>query len=190
MATESGVITTFGGGDAHLGLQLSEVDKDRIRKEDQKKANLAFNKAVAEREQYIKEQTDREIAEGKRMQEKADSMEIVPCNSYVLVRPYAKNPFEKMEMTESGIVLAAPVESMKNPNTGEVEEMVNFSVQADVIEVGPLCKYVKEGDIVYYRRACGVPIPFFRQGFEVVAENQIHVVLNEGVKERWAKLKE
>ena len=56
------------------------------------------------------------------------------------------------------------------------------------IEVSPLCKFVKPGDDIYYRRSSGVPVPFFRQGFEVVAEQQVQVVINEGLKERFSKL--
>ena len=57
--------------------------------------------------------------------------------------------------------------------------------EATVIEVAPDCKFVKEGDIIYYRRVSAVPIPFFRQGFEVVSENSIQVVINEGLKKRF-----
>lgn len=176
----------YGGGDMAISMAGAQSLDDAVKQQ----AVLSFNKEIAAREKLITEQTNREIEEGKRMQAKADKMEIVPCNNYVLVRPYAKNPFEKLDITESGIVLTAPEHSMINPNTGEKEEMVNFSVQADVIEVGPLVKWVKEGDIVYYRRNCGVPIPFFRQGFEVVAENQIQVFINEGIKERIKKMNE
>jgi hypothetical protein len=52
-----------------------------------------------------------------------------------------------------------------------------------------MCKFVKEGDVVYYRRVSGVPIPFFRQGLEVVAEQQIQVVINENLKKRFAESK-
>ena len=64
----------------------------------------------------------------------------------------------------------------------------NLSTQADVIEVGPMVKYVKPGDVVYYREACQVPVPFFGQGLYVVSEHQIHVVINAGVKERFEKI--
>lgn len=136
----------------------------------------------------LKNSVDREIEADKKMKEKADSMEIVPCNQYVLVKPFAKNPFEQMEVTSNGLVIAKPDGTFDNPDTGEQDTEDNFSVQAVVIEVGPATKYVREGDVVYYRRMCGVPIPFYKQGFEVVAENQIQVILNEGVKERFANM--
>ncbi len=152
-------------------------------------ATEAFNKAVKKREEQMNAHIERELEAGRKMTAKMDSMEIVPMTRYVLVRPYEKNPFEALE-EKGGIIIAKPDGSFKNPDTGEEDTEYNFSVQADVIEVGPECTYVKEGDVVYYRRACGVPIPFFRQGFEVVDERQIHVVINEHVKERFEKLKE
>ena len=53
---------------------------------------------------------------------------------------------------------------------------------------GVLEELIKEGDDIYYRRACGVPVPFFRQGFEVVAEQQIQAVINEGLTERFKNI--
>ena len=48
--------------------------------------------------------------------------------------------------------------------------------------------FIKLGDDIYYRRSSGVPVPFFRQGFEVVAEQQVQVVINEGLKERFKSI--
>jgi len=179
---ESGKMNYFGGESA-VGFAGAKSLDDATRE----KAVEIFNENFDKKKTAVQENIDRELAEAKRMTEKMDSMEIVPLGTYVLVRPYAKNPFEKI-VEEGGIIIATPDGSFKNPDTGEQDTEYNLSVQADVIEVGPACKYVKEGDIVYYRRACGVPIPFFRQGFEVVAEQQIHVVINEGIKERFNKL--
>ena len=111
-------------------------------------------------------------------------MEIVPMNNYLLVRPYSENPFEAMK-EEGGIIIPVYDGSFKNPDSGEEDTLYNISKQADVIEVGPMVKYIKPGDVVYYREACQVPVPFFGQGLHVVAENQIHVVINAGVKERF-----
>ena len=181
---ESGKMNYFGGESA-VGFAGAKSLDDATRE----KAIEVFNENFDKKKTIVQEQIDRELEEAKRMTEKMDSMEIVPLSTYVLVRPYANNPFEKL-VEEGGILIAKPNGEFDNPDTGEKDTEYNLSVQADVIEVGPACKYVKEGDIVYYRRACGVPIPFFRQGFEVVAEQQIHVVINEGIKERFAKLKE
>jgi len=169
----------FGGGDLSVGM-TSKID-DEVKNN----AAKAFNDAFEQKKQEMDSKIKSDIETAKEITEKMNSMEIVPLGSYVLVRPYLKNPFEKLDMID-GILIPEHTATVKNPNSGEMEEEYNFSVQADVIEVGPACKYVKEGDIVYYRRASGVPIPFFRQGFEVVNENQIHVVINENLKQRFA----
>lgn len=179
---ESGKMNYFGGESA-VGFAGAKSLDDATRE----RAIEVFNEEFDKKKNVVQEQIERELEEAQRMTEKMDSMEIVPLGTYVLVRPYANNPFEKL-VEEGGILIAKPNGEFDNPDTGEKDTEYNLSVQADVIEVGPACKYVKEGDIVYYRRACGVPIPFFRQGFEVVAEQQIHVVINEGIKERFNKL--
>lgn len=153
------------------------------------KAVETHNKAVKEYEDIIKKQTEIALAKAKEVKAKAEAMDIHPINTYVLVRPYKKNPFEMMQTTETGLIIPEYNPTFKNPDSGELEEEVNLSVQADVLEVSPLCKFVKPGDIVYYRRASSVPIPFLRQGLEVVAETSIQVVINEGLKERFANLK-
>lgn len=170
----------YGGGDISVGM-TSTID-DEVKKQ----AALAFNAAAEAKKQELDSHIKSELETAKEISEKMDSMEIVPVGAYVLVRPYKKNPFEMLEI-QDGILVPTHDNLFKSPDTGEIEEEYNFSVQADVIEVGPACKYVKEGDIVYYRRAQGIPIPFFKQGFEVVSENQIQVVINTNVKERFEK---
>ena len=65
------------------------------------------------------------------------------------------------------------------------EEQKEFIVTGCVIEVGPETKYLKEGDVVYYRRDTVVPVPFFKQGLVSLAENQVIAVVNEGLTERF-----
>jgi len=113
----------------------------------------------------------------------------MPNGSYLLVRPYAENPFQAITQTDSGIIIPTYDGAFKNPDTGEEDKMYNISMQADVLEVGPLVKYVRPGDVVYYREACQVPVPFFKQNLHVVAENQVHVIINENIKKRFEEIK-
>ena len=173
----------YFGGDLAVSMAGAKTLDEATREQAIQKYNEEFDKKADQ----VKANIERELQVGREIQEKMDTMEIVPLNNYVLVRPYKENPFEKLEEV-GGIIITKETGAFKNPDTGEEDTEYNCSVQADVIEVGPMCKYLKEGDVVYYRRSCGVPIPFFRQGFEVVAEPQIHVVINEGIKARFAKL--
>lgn len=152
-----------------------------------KEATIKFNQQVEEARADWDAKINEQEAHAKEMEEKMKDLQIVPINSYVLVQPYAKNPFQKMKVTDSGLIIPEYTGVFKNPDSGMEDQEENLSVQALVIETSPLCKFVKEGDIVYYRRACGVPIPFFSQGFEVVAEQQIQVVVNSGLKDRYTK---
>lgn len=176
----NGKNSLMGNGDVFIMTPtVNEIAKNE--------AKIKFNDQIAE----AKAEWDAKISEqeehAKVMEEKMKDLQIVPINSYVLVQPYAKNPFQKMKVTDSGLIIPEYTGVFKNPDSGEEDQEENLSVQALVIETSPLCKFVKEGDIVYYRRACGVPIPFFGQGFEVVAEQQIQVVVNSGLKDRYTK---
>lgn len=146
-----------------------------------------FNKAVEEKRDYVKEELDRKLKAGREVIENSQKLEIVPTNNYVLIRPFAENPFEALR-EENGLIIPSYDGKFKNPDTGEEDQEYNISSQAEVVEVGPMVKYVQPGDVIYYRSHCTSPIPFFSQGLEVIAENQIHVVINEGVKERFKKI--
>lgn len=172
----------MGNGDVFL---MSPSIKEMAKTEAKVKFNNQVEEAKAQWDAKIEEQKEH----AKEMDEKMKDLQIVPINNYVLVQPYAKNPFQKLRVTETGLVIPEYTGIFKNPDSGEMDEEQNLSIQALVIETSPLCKFVKEGDIVYYRKACGVPIPFFNQGFEVVAEQQIQVVVNSGLKDRFDKTK-
>lgn len=181
---ENGKMDLMFGGKAH-SMIIDEKGNDAST---QIVAKM-HNDAIDAYKKALDEKTQNELEYAAKITKEMESLEIMPINTYVLVKPYAKNPFEKVEVTDSGIIIPTYDGKFKNPDTGEEDTEVNLSVQAQVIEVSPACKYVKEGDVVYYRRVSGVPIPFFKQGLEVVAENSIQVVINSGLKERFEMLK-
>ena len=161
------------------GKGLSFAGADGFKDLKKEAAVEAHNKAVDTYTKALNKNIKDELEKAEEVTEKMNSMEIMPINSYVLVRPYAKNPYQKIEVTKGGLI---------NPDTGEKDTEYQLSVVANVIEVSPLCKFIKPGDDIYYRRSSGVPVPFFRQGFEVVAEQQVQVVINEGLKERFKSI--
>lgn len=179
MIMDNGKMNFFGGETA-VAMSGAQTIDEAIKKQ----AIESFNKETKKMKDAVKAEIDRKLEKGKEVTERAKDMEIVPMNNYILVRPYSENPFEAMR-EENGIIIPVYDGSFKNPDTGEDDKEYNISKQADVIEVGPMVKYVQPGDVVYYREACQVPVPFFGQGLYVVAENQIHVVINTKVKERF-----
>ena len=171
---------TMGGKGYSLngGRGIDELIKEQAIKE--------HNDAIDKHTAAMNAQLKTELEKAQEVTEKMSTMEIMPINTYVLVKPYSENPYQKIEVTDSGLIIPEfKGNTVKNQQTGEMEQEVNFTVVARVIEASPLCKFVKEGDDVYYRIAAGVPVPFFRQGMEVVAESSIQIVINEGLKQRF-----
>ena len=107
-------------------------------------AKVKFNEQVEEARAEWNAKIEEQEKHAKMMDEKMKDLQIVPINSYVLVQPYAKNPFQKMKVTESGLILPEYTGTFKNPDSGEMDQEGNLSVQALVIEASPLCKFVRK----------------------------------------------
>ena len=119
-----------------------------------------------------------------------NKVEIKPMYQRVILKPFKVNPFQKMEV-KGGIIVDAggyTPHAELNPMSGKYEEQKEFIVTGYVVEVGPETKYLKEGDVIYYRRDTVVPVPFFKQGLVSLAENQVIAVVNEGLTERFNNL--
>lgn len=115
----------------------------------------------------------------------AKNLQIVPINSYVLVKPYETNPYNKIKVSDEGLALNTAKPKIFNSDKGEIEDAEMWERVGTVIEVSPSCKYVKEGDDIFYRKMQSIPVNFLDLGLEVVSENQILVIINENLKERF-----
>lgn len=151
----------------------------------------AFNNKVDEyaekinkHEQLLKEYTQ-SIAE------EMNSVEIKPMLTRVLIKPFEINPFQKITVSQSGLIVdtGGYTPEVKNTDTGQWEEAQQSIAVGTVYDVGPDCKYLKPGDAVYYQRAAIVPVPFFKQGLVTVAESQVIAVVNAGLTERFEAIK-
>jgi hypothetical protein len=74
---------------------------------------------------------------------------------------------------------------LKSNETGEYQEEERFIMVGNVLEVGPECKWIAEGDVVMWAKPSEVAVPFFKQGLVIVNENRIIVTVNEGLKKRF-----
>lgn len=184
--SKSGKMDLVNGGDA-VSMNTSEMFKE----EKNEVAIEAYNKQIDAIRTSLDSQVKSQEARAKELQDNINNndLEIKPINGYILVRPFANNPFNTIEKTKSGIIIPEETMLYKNPDTGEEEKMQNLSIQAEVIEVSPLNRFVKPGDIIYYRRASAVPIPFFHQGFEVVAESSVQAVVGSKLSDRFKNFK-
>lgn len=108
--------------------------------------------------------------------------EIMPLFSNVMIRPYAENPYDTMK-SEEGLILNNG--EFDNSDSGEHENLDLKIACAEVIEVGPECKYVKVGDDVYVNTFSIRPVPFMRQGFFLCNEQNILTVMNNNLNERF-----
>ena len=121
-----------------------------------------------------------------------ENIEIMPIGSYLLVKPFSENPFQRIvKDSKSGLILdlGGQKPEYKNTDNGEIEEEESFIIVAVVQEVGPECKYIKPGDTIMYTKPSAVPVPFYKQGLALVNEMRALVVINEGLTKRFNELK-
>ena len=143
-----------------------------------------YNEAVNE----YAEKFQKEVAVNEMLKKQVvtEDLEIMPIVNNLLVKPYEQNPFQQITVSDSGLItdLGGTSPTYKSNETGRMEQEESFIKVAQVLEVGPETKYVKEGDVIMYTKPSGVPVPFFRQGFEMVNESRVMVIINEKLKER------
>lgn len=149
-----------------------------------------FNANVNANKEALTSNMSKENGKVEKLLSTPNETEIAPLYAYILCTPFDKNPFNTITKSEGGLYLPGEGDVVeKNTDTGEVEESDNIMEVASVLAVGPEVKYVKEGDIIYYRRIQKVPIPFFRSGLITVNELAVMSVVNAGLTERFSELK-
>ena len=150
-----------------------------------------FNSEVEKYNEKL-EQNNKDFEESRdKVEYDISKAEIKPMFSRILVQPFKVNPFQKMKV-ENGLIIDTggyTPHTQLNEQTGRYEEQKQFIVTGCVVEVGPEVKYLKEGDVIFYRVDTAVPVPFFKQGFVSLAESQIIAVVNEGLQDRFNNIK-
>ena len=177
------------GTDSNFTLvNMKENSLDSLIK---KEKTRKFNSEVEKYNEKL-EQNNKDFKESQdKVEYDISKAEIKPMFSRILVQPFKVNPFQKMKV-ENGLIVDTggyTPHIQLNEQTGKYEEQNQFIVTGCVIEVGPDVKYLKEGDVVFYRVDTAVPVPFFKQGFVSLAESQIIAVVNEGLQDRFDNIK-
>lgn len=108
--------------------------------------------------------------------------EIMPLFNNVIIKPYKENPYVNLT-SEQGLILNNG--EFDNSDSGEHEQLDLKIACAEVIEVGPECKYLHAGDDVYFNTFSARPVPFMRQGFFLCNEMNILTVMNNDLNERF-----
>lgn len=171
-----------------ISVNMKENSLDSlIKKEKARKFNSEvekYNEKLEQNNKDFKESQDK-------VEYDISKAEIKPMFSRILVQPFKVNPFQKMKV-ENGLIIDTggyTPHTQLNEQTGRYEEQKQFIVTGCIVEVGPEVKYLKEGDVIFYRVDTAVPVPFFKQGFVSLAESQIIAVVNEGLQDRFNNIK-
>lgn len=148
-----------------------------------------FNTQVDEYVEKFNQHAENLQEYAKSIKENMNNVEIKAIYNYALIKPFAENPFQRIVVNKNGLIvdLGGAKPTFKNPDNGQFEEEENLIHVGTVIDAGPKCEYLKEGDVVMWTKPSEVPVPFFRQGLVLVNENRIMVVINEGLTERFRK---
>ena len=169
-------------------VNMKENSLDSLIKEEKARK---FNSEVEKYNEKL-EQNNKDFEESQdKVEYDISKAEIKPMFSRILVQPFKVNPFQKMKV-ENGLIIDTggyTPHTQLNEQTGRYEEQKQFIVTGCVVEVGPEVKYLKEGDVIFYRVDTAVPVPFFKQGFVSLAESQIIAVVNEGLQDRFNNIK-
>jgi hypothetical protein len=177
------------GTDSNFTLVNTKEDSidSLIKKEKASKFNSEVEQYNEKLEQNYKDFKDSQD----KIEYDINKAEIKPMFARVLVQPFKINPFQKMKVKNGVIVDTGGYtpHTQFNEQTGRYEEQKQFIVTGCVIEVGPEVKYLKEGDVIFYRVDTAVPVPFFKQEFVSLAESQIIATVAENLTERFNSIK-
>ena len=127
-----------------------------------------------------------------KINENVQNIEIMPIGNYILVKPFPENPFQRIvKDSKSGLIidLGGLAPEYKNTDNGNIEEEEQFIKVGVVQEVGYRCEAIQPGDTVFFTKPSAVPVPFYKQGLELINETRVLAVVNEGLTERFKNIK-
>ena len=122
----------------------------------------------------------------------SENIEIMPIGNYVLIKQFEENPFQRIVRDpKSGLIIdiGGGVHEYKNTDNGQIEEEEQFIKVGVIQEVGPECKWCKPDDTIFYTKPSSVPVPFYKQNLQLVNETRVLAVVNEGLTDRFNKIK-
>ena len=159
---------------------------DIIEERNTKKANEEIDK--------FNEKIDNQFTNVEKFAEKINAnknnIEIMPIGNYVLVKQFEDNPFQRIVRdSKSGLILdmGGMKPQYKNTDNGQIEEEEQFIKVGVIQEVGPECKWCQPDDTIFFTKNSAVPVPFYKQNLQLVCENRVLAVVNEGLTERFNK---
>jgi hypothetical protein len=177
------VVTGVDTDSTFMGVDDRSLDKMIDNAERQK-----WNDSVKEIEDKFKDHENALQEAADEYAKKLDGVQIYPIANYVIVRPFKENPFQKVKIDEkTGIILSTGglIPEYKRNDSGEFEEAEQVIKTGVVIQAGPECKWLKDGDTIMWAVMSEVVIPFYNFGFRLVNENRAICVINDDLEERF-----
>lgn len=180
----------MGNGQMKLiGTGVSMAGVDTIEEATKKEAIRAFNEANKKQEDLYRKNIEEQIAKSNENKKRAEDLEIMPYGPYLLIKLYSENPYEQITQTDSGLIIPGFDGKEFSKETGQMEKQQKVVEVAHVIEVGPEVVGIQPGDDIIFRAGMMNPVPFLRQGFWTTGQNNVLVVINKGLTERFEALK-
>jgi hypothetical protein len=179
------VVTGVDTDSTFMGVDDRSLDKMIDNAERQK-----WNDSVKEIEDKFKDHENALQEAADEYAKKLDGVQIYPIANYVIVRPFKENPFQKVKIDEkTGLILSTGglIPEYKRNDSGEYEEAEQVIKTGVVIQAGPECKWLKDGDTIMWAVMSEVVIPFYNFGFRLVNENRAICVINDDLEERFKK---
>ena len=151
----------------------------------------AHNQKVDEYVDKLNSHTQQLEEYAKQFNNTVNDLEIKAISNNIIVYPFEKNPFQHIQTNEQGLIidLGGMAPEYKSNETGEYEEEEQFIHVGTVMDAGPDCKYIKDGDIIMWTKPSEMPIPFYRQNLVSVNEIRVLCVINSNLTERFNKYK-
>lgn len=177
------MVTGVDTDSTFMGVDDRSLDKMIDNAERQK-----WNDSVKEIEDKFKDHENALQEAADEYAKKLDGVQIYPIANYVIVRPFKENPFQKVKIDEkTGIILSTGglIPEYKRNDSGEFEEAEQVIKTGVVIQAGPECKWLKDGDTIMWAVMSEVVIPFYNFGFRLVNENRAICVINDDLEERF-----
>lgn len=177
------VVTGVDTDSTFMGVDDRSLDKMIDNAERQK-----WNDSVKEIEDKFKDHENALQEAADEYAKKLDGVQIYPIANYVIVRPFKENPFQKVKIDEkTGLILSTGglIPEYKRNDSGEYEEAEQVIKTGVVIQAGPECKWLKDGDTIMWSVMSEVVIPFYNFGFRLVNENRAICVINDDLEERF-----
>ena len=156
---DSGALYFAMGNEKSLEEQI-----DNHKREKWNQSVDAIQEKFANHEKRLQEAAD-EYAK------KLDGVQIMPISNYVIVRPFVENPFQKVKVSSSGLIVdtGGLIPEYKRDDSGEY-------VEAEQAVKGKIKMWYISNEVV---------VPFYNFGFRLVNETRVICVINDDLNERF-----